>query len=212
MIAPVRLLIPALSEHPGPADTRIACSGALGRLDGLATPMLLQFGTKAAPRPALRKTRTSTDALGTLVPGAGSAPHRRLEKTAQRAGQETIAMNMTTGRPTPSAQLRTTVRSGPPRRVVLAGELDILTAGRLEDLLTEIAEAGSPRVEIDARDLTFCDATGLQALVAADEIAVRRGGGLTLTGASPLLRRILRITGLDRRFPVGERTGSGRPA
>ena len=121
-------------------------------------------------------------------------------------------MNMTTGRPTPSTQLRTTVRPGSPQRVAVAGELDILTAAHLEGLLTEIIENGSPRVEIDARDLTFCDATGLQALVAADEIAMRRGGGLTLTDAPPLLRRILRITGLDRRFPVGERTGSGRPA
>ncbi|MBD2892487.1 hypothetical protein amrb99_13970 [Actinomadura sp. RB99] len=120
-------------------------------------------------------------------------------------------MNTTTGWPTPSAQLRTTVRPGPPRCVIVAGELDILTAARLEDLLTEIVETGSPRVEIDARDLRFCDATGLGALVAADEIAVRRGGGLTLTGAQPLLRTILRVTGLDRRFPAGERTGSGRP-
>jgi anti-sigma B factor antagonist len=121
-------------------------------------------------------------------------------------------MNTTTAGPTPAAQLRTTVRPGPPRRVILAGELDVLTAARLEDLLTGIVETGSPRVEIDARDLRFCDAAGLGALVAVDEIAVRYGGGLTLTGAQPLLRRILRITGLHRRFPVGERTGGGRPA
>ncbi|MEU9020379.1 STAS domain-containing protein [Actinomadura sp. NPDC048394] len=119
---------------------------------------------------------------------------------------------MTTGWPTPSAQLRTTVLSGPPRRVLVAGELDILTAARLEDLLTEIVETGSPRVEIDARDLTFCDATGLGTLVAVDEVAVRHGGGLTLTNAQPLLRRILRITGLHRRFPVDERTEDRRPA
>ncbi|MBD2893243.1 STAS domain-containing protein [Actinomadura nitritigenes] len=120
-------------------------------------------------------------------------------------------MNTTSGRPTPSAQLRTTVRPGAPPRVVVAGELDILTAARLEELLTEIIENGSPRVEIDVRDLVFCDASGLGALVAVDEIAARRGGGLTLTNARPLLRRILRATGLDRRFPVGERAEGGHP-
>jgi hypothetical protein len=46
-------LIPALGERPGPADTRIACSGTLAWLDSLVTSMLLQLGSEAAPRPVV---------------------------------------------------------------------------------------------------------------------------------------------------------------
>jgi hypothetical protein len=80
-----RHLIPALSERPGPADTRIACSGALGWLDRLVTSMLLQLGGQATPQ----NSRAFTDMHGTFVPGDGSGPRRRLGGAARRARQET---------------------------------------------------------------------------------------------------------------------------
>ncbi|WP_208269716.1 hypothetical protein [Actinomadura nitritigenes] len=50
-----RLLIPALSEHSGPVETRLACSGALGWLDSLVTSMLMQLGTQATRMSAGRR-------------------------------------------------------------------------------------------------------------------------------------------------------------
>ncbi|MFB4298514.1 proteasome activator [Actinomadura sp. NTSP31] len=51
-----RSLIPVLGEQPGAADVRIACSGAIGWLDGLVRSMLMQLScqatrTHAAPLP-----------------------------------------------------------------------------------------------------------------------------------------------------------------
>ncbi|MFB4298515.1 STAS domain-containing protein [Actinomadura sp. NTSP31] len=120
-------------------------------------------------------------------------------------------MEATTRWRTPPSRLRTTVRPGPPRRVVLAGEVDILTAERLDMLLTDIVTTGSPTVEIDARQLSFRDASGLSVLVAADDLATRRGGGLTVVNAPPALRRLLRITGLEQRFTAARRRPAERP-
>jgi anti-sigma B factor antagonist len=65
---------------------------------------------------------------------------------------------------------------------------------------------------LDLSELSFCDAGGLSAFVRLANRAEAMGGVVTLTGIRPLLARQLRITGLDRRFPVpapGSGPGSG---
>ncbi|RKS78802.1 anti-anti-sigma factor [Actinomadura pelletieri DSM 43383] len=86
------------------------------------------------------------------------------------------------------------------RRVVVSGELDIASAGVLRSHLARLIDERGPNLVVDVSALTFCDAQGLAAFVAADELAHRHGGAVTLVGIRPQLAKILRITGLDRRF------------
>ncbi|GAA4239852.1 hypothetical protein GCM10022254_62240 [Actinomadura meridiana] len=88
---------------------------------------------------------------------------------------------------------------GPPRMMV-AGELDLASVVVFGVDLAELIRDRGPSVVLDLSFLTFCDARGLAALVAADRLARSRGGTITLTGVRPHMARILRVTGLDRRF------------
>ncbi|XRQ08943.1 STAS domain-containing protein [Actinomadura welshii] len=99
-----------------------------------------------------------------------------------------------------SAQLRTSVESvaAGVTRVVAAGELDIATAADFGIELARLVDVRGPDIVIDASALTFCDARGLAAIVAADGLARRRGGAVTLTGVRPQMSRLLRLTRLDR--------------
>ncbi|MFG2088542.1 MULTISPECIES: STAS domain-containing protein [unclassified Spirillospora] len=101
-----------------------------------------------------------------------------------------------------SAQLTTSVKNEGTglTRVAAAGELDIATAADFGIELARVIDERGPDVLIDASALTFCDARGLAAIVAADTLARRRGGAVTLTGARPQIARLLRLTGLDKRF------------
>lgn len=87
-------------------------------------------------------------------------------------------------------------------RVELRGELDALTAGQCGEFLLGLLEEYPPTIALDLSELAFCDAGGLSAFVRLANRAELVGGGVTLTGVRPLLARQLRITGLDRRFPV----------
>jgi anti-sigma B factor antagonist len=80
------------------------------------------------------------------------------------------------------------------------GEVDVATAPRLAEALREAASASSGDVTVDVSGVTFMDSTGLSALVEA-----RRGLGdrrLVLSGASPMLLRLLEITGLADVFVI----------
>ncbi|MEO3826650.1 STAS domain-containing protein [Actinomadura sp. B10D3] len=83
-------------------------------------------------------------------------------------------------------------------RVTVAGELDIATAADFGIELARLIDDRGPNVLIDASALSFCDARGLAAITAADGLARRKGGAVTLTGVRPQLARILRAARLER--------------
>jgi anti-anti-sigma factor len=84
---------------------------------------------------------------------------------------------------------------GTPRsvRVAAAGEIDILTAPRLEAALRAALDAYD-LVVVDLSGVTFMDAQGLNALLAAHRDA---RGTLRVVDASPQSARLLRLTGID---------------
>ncbi|TDC82515.1 anti-sigma factor antagonist, partial [Nonomuraea deserti] len=53
-----------------------------------------------------------------------------------------------------------------------------------------------------AHRVTFCGAGGLGVLIGIQGRARSQGITLALTGVSPSVGRLLRITGLDQRFPI----------
>jgi anti-sigma B factor antagonist len=85
--------------------------------------------------------------------------------------------------------------------VVVAGDLDMATAGDMSQQLAEVVGAGTD-VVVDLSGLEFIDSTGLNALIAARRASEGRGGTLTLRRPARCVRRVLGITGLDQVFAI----------
>jgi anti-anti-sigma factor len=84
--------------------------------------------------------------------------------------------------------------------VAVDGELDLATAEAFGDRLVLLIDGGCPRLVVDVAGLTFCDSSGLSALLRASTHASSAGGSVTLVGIRPQLARILQITDLDHQF------------
>jgi anti-sigma B factor antagonist len=85
--------------------------------------------------------------------------------------------------------------------VTVAGEVDIATVAQLRERLAALAVSGVPLVA-DLDQVSFMDATGLGALAGAAREAAERGTSLHLVCAQPQIRRLFRVTGLDRQIPL----------
>ncbi|MFC9977945.1 STAS domain-containing protein [Spirillospora sp. NPDC127200] len=85
--------------------------------------------------------------------------------------------------------------------VRVQGELDVVTRERFEEAMLGVVDVGAPMV-VDMRQVTFCDSTGLNAIVAANRRANERGTPIALIAPPPRIARILHITGIDRYVPV----------
>jgi anti-anti-sigma factor len=87
-------------------------------------------------------------------------------------------------------------------RLVVAGELDLTTAGRLERAVVEAERAAQPRLVLDLRDVGFFDSTGLQILLDADVRARERGRGLRIVAGTGEVARVLALTEVEARLDV----------
>ncbi|GAA1088948.1 STAS domain-containing protein [Kitasatospora arboriphila] len=99
--------------------------------------------------------------------------------------------------PTPAPALRVTVlRSVPARRatVHVAGELDLDSLAPLRKALHRCLSAGISTIDIDTRDITFCDVRGLNLLLIAARRAASAGGILTVRRPSASVARLLDLT------------------
>jgi anti-anti-sigma factor len=85
-----------------------------------------------------------------------------------------------------------------------AGEIDMLTAPQLDARLQELIADGVERLVVDFRDVTFIDSSGLHVLVRAATRLKERSDATSvqITSATPMVRRVLQITGLDALFGV----------
>jgi stage II sporulation protein AA (anti-sigma F factor antagonist) len=80
------------------------------------------------------------------------------------------------------------------RVFALRGELDASSCRGLAEHL--IGPPGS-LVVVDLHQLTFMDSSGLGAIHAARRMAIKDGGDLVVCRPSPMVYRVLEITGLD---------------
>ena len=90
------------------------------------------------------------------------------------------------------------------RGVVIAavtGDIDISTVTRLRERLFELADNGETLI-VDLNRVTFIDSAGLGALVGAARRAATHGGSLHAVCARPQTRKLLWLTGVDRRIPL----------
>ncbi|MFD7027351.1 STAS domain-containing protein [Streptomyces sp. NPDC059917] len=103
---------------------------------------------------------------------------------------------------------RTTGHAGGDARapivVRVAGEIDIQHAGELESLITAaLADAGpATEIVVDLSNSSFCDSSGLNALLRAREAASRSGRVLSLAAPSHQMLRLLDLTGTAPLFPL----------
>ena len=87
--------------------------------------------------------------------------------------------------------------------LVLAGEIDLYTAPRLQSELSAALADGAPaQIVVDMSGVEFCDSTGMNVLLAAHRLATERGGDLTLAAPRPSVRKILEVTGLESVFTI----------
>lgn len=90
--------------------------------------------------------------------------------------------------------------------VALCGELDIATAPQFATRFDEFISGDLRQIVIDVSELTFVDVAGLRALSRLRTQAEQRLVAVRLSGVSPQVRRLMRITGPARDFPSSDRT------
>ncbi|GHH82081.1 anti-sigma factor antagonist [Kitasatospora indigofera] len=104
-----------------------------------------------------------------------------------------------------AARFTTADRDSPAGPVVeVTGELDYDSAPGLRTVLHRAlaVRPAPPKLVIDLGGLTFCDSTGLNALLQARIDAERQGTVVHLARPTPAVARVLEITGADQVFPV----------
>ncbi|MEV0225444.1 STAS domain-containing protein [Streptomyces sp. NPDC050704] len=85
--------------------------------------------------------------------------------------------------------------------VEVLDEIDMATAGALAEHLDAATAGPRPHVLVDLRRVVFFDCSGLRVLCRADRRAKERDGTLRLVSDQPRIHRLLRASGLLRRFP-----------
>jgi anti-anti-sigma factor len=94
----------------------------------------------------------------------------------------------------------------------IAGQLEHLAAGRACEAYGYVSAAIDARggqVLLDVAGLRFCGASGLGAPVRMSRHAAQAGSSLHLVAPPPLLKKLIRITGLGDQLPVhrGDQAG-----
>jgi anti-sigma B factor antagonist len=85
--------------------------------------------------------------------------------------------------------------------ITVPAEVDWRNADQLREAITS-ASAGQPLIVADLSGNRFCDSSGIAALVMAAKQAEARGGELRLVLDRGAVRRIFKLTGVDRRFRI----------
>jgi anti-sigma B factor antagonist len=99
-------------------------------------------------------------------------------------------------------ELSVTVRRE--RDVVIAevtGDIDMPTVRGLRERLFGLADGGQPLI-VDLNRVTFIDSAGLGVLIGAARRAQVHGGSLQAVCSRPQTRKLLWLTGVDRRIPL----------
>ena len=81
----------------------------------------------------------------------------------------------------------------------LSGEIDHHTAAPMREELDETAQRVQPKLLIlDFSGVTFMDSSGIGLVMGRYRLMNMLGGGLTVTGCSDRVRKMLMLAGLER--------------
>ncbi|WP_051367005.1 STAS domain-containing protein [Hamadaea tsunoensis] len=82
-------------------------------------------------------------------------------------------------------------------RLLLDGELDLSTAGDLASAVEEsLADRTLERIVVDLHGVRFCDSSGIEALLVAQDLAASAGLPLVTEETSDVITRILKVCGV----------------
>jgi anti-anti-sigma factor len=100
------------------------------------------------------------------------------------------------------------VVQGPDRcEIRFEGEIDLAARPALDDALqTVLGVGGVGEVALDLQAVTFADSSAVAWLLTADRRIRTRGGQMTIVACSDTVRGLLRITGLNGRFALVDRS------
>ena len=84
------------------------------------------------------------------------------------------------------------------------GRMDIESSAAVRQILLDMATKGIKAVVVDLSGVQFMDSSGLSVLVSGMKALRKNGGMLGICNANPQIRTALRLTMLDRVFPVHE--------
>ncbi|MGN9908663.1 STAS domain-containing protein [Phytohabitans sp. LJ34] len=96
----------------------------------------------------------------------------------------------------PSGLLVSAVHLGDGVRLVVAGEVDVVSAGQFRQYLSGALDLRPASLTVDLGGVTFLDSTGLSALVYAHQRAGDEGIHFRVADPQPQVRRLLEVTGL----------------
>jgi len=82
--------------------------------------------------------------------------------------------------------------------VAVRGELDVVTGPSLSAAVTALTTDGLAGVVVDLEHVTFVDSKGLSALLESHRAATDREMTLKVVNLQPAVRRLFRVTGVDR--------------
>ncbi|MFE9483759.1 STAS domain-containing protein [Streptomyces spororaveus] len=100
-------------------------------------------------------------------------------------------------------QLSMNTRTTPAGPVIeLAGGLDHHSAVQVRGALPGLAVGEGQQLVIDLAGLTFCDSSGITALIAARNHALAAHATIALAAVPERVTRIFRVVGLDHVFPT----------
>jgi anti-anti-sigma factor len=87
--------------------------------------------------------------------------------------------------------------------VVLPAEIDVANADEVDEQLTQALSPGVGAAVADLTSTSFCDSSGVRAIMHAYKLAAARDAELRLA-VSPggSVHRVLQLTGVDRIIPV----------
>ncbi|MEU9556551.1 STAS domain-containing protein [Streptomyces fumanus] len=85
--------------------------------------------------------------------------------------------------------------------IALSGEFDITAAPAVRARALELIANGHPDLIADLSGVTFCDSSGLGALIGIWRCAKDVDGSLTLAAIPDRLGRLLSVTGMDTFLP-----------
>ena len=86
--------------------------------------------------------------------------------------------------------------------VAISGEIDVYTAPKLRDTLTELVGSGAYRLIIDMDQVEFLDSTGLGVLVGGLKKVRAHDGSMDIVCSQERLLKIFTITGLSKVFSI----------
>ena len=86
--------------------------------------------------------------------------------------------------------------------VAVGGEIDVYTAPKLRDKITELVANGDYNLVIDMEKVDFLDSTGLGVIVGGLKKVRAHDGSMRLICNQERLLKIFRITGLAKVFAI----------